>query len=459
MSRQLSRTRRGGRQRRGHHGRSRREGSRKPHRALVCLTLGYCRRVPSQTESSRRLVGTHAATIGPPVPRLPATSRTTRARFYSALAEDSIGQLSSYPDLAGAIVLDVGGGPGYFRDAFTTAGAAYFALDADVGELSGLGQIVTGTVIGDGHESSVPRRLPSTSATPRTCSSTCPTRGGWPTRCCGSPGPAASLFISYTVWFGPWGGHETSPWHYLGGALARRRYARRHGHEPKNKYGESLFRRDRPRRAALGAHAAAPRSSHVLPRYNPRWTLLAAQGPAGPRGGDVEPRAGAAQVAEPDGSADPVPHSARCRLRSSCRARVRPVARVSWSPTPSSTWRSRRPGSCPGDAPVGRRGRLRPAAEPGLRLPVADGPVLLARVCARRPRVGGAAALAGAGHGASRFLGRGPAGASRSACAPTSPAWWRASPSRCHRGCSPRSARSRSRPGRARWRPGSCCRS
>ncbi len=35
----------------------------------------------------------------------------------------------------------------------------------------------------------------------------------------------------------------------------------------------------------------------------------------------------------------------------------------------------------------------------------------------------------------------------------------RASPSRCRRGCSPRSARSRSRPGRARWRRGCCCRS
>ena len=34
----------------------------------------------------------------------------------------------------------------------------------------------------------------------------------------------------------------------------------------------------------------------------------------------------------------------------------------------------------------------------------------------------------------------------------------RASPSRCRPGCSPRSARSRSRPGRARWRRGCCCR-
>ncbi len=51
-----------------------------------------------------------------------------------------------------------------------------------------------------------------------------------------------TVFLSYTVWFGPHGGHETSPWHYLGGGRARRRYRRKHGHEPKNRYGESLFR-------------------------------------------------------------------------------------------------------------------------------------------------------------------------------------------------------------------------
>ena len=30
--------------------------------------------------------------------------------------------------------------------------------------------------------------------------------------------PGGTVFISYTVWYGPWGGHETAPWHYLGGA-------------------------------------------------------------------------------------------------------------------------------------------------------------------------------------------------------------------------------------------------
>ena len=72
------------------------------------------------------------------------------ARFYTAIAEDSVGQLSSYVDLDGRVLLDVGGGPGYFRNAFRDAGATYFSLDADVGELAGLGDIAQGTVVGSG---------------------------------------------------------------------------------------------------------------------------------------------------------------------------------------------------------------------------------------------------------------------------------------------------------------------
>jgi hypothetical protein len=79
-------------------------------------------------------------------------------------------------------------------------------------------------------------------------------------------------FISYTVWFGPWGGHETAPWHYLGGARARARYRRKTGHEPKNAYGESLFPilvRDGLR---WSREQRAGEVLDVIPRYNPRWS-------------------------------------------------------------------------------------------------------------------------------------------------------------------------------------------
>ena len=197
--------------------------------------------------------------------------QTDPARFYSALAADSVGQLSGYLDLAGSTVLDVGGGPGYFRDAFQAAGATYWALDADVGELSGLGSIPQGTVLGDG------MNLPFRDGAVDLCySSNVLEHVSRPWEMADEmlrvTRPGGIAFISYTLWYGPWGGHETSPWHYLGGARARRRYAARHGHEPKNKYGESLFAVTVRDGIAWARRQQAGTVVDVIPRYNPRWS-------------------------------------------------------------------------------------------------------------------------------------------------------------------------------------------
>ena len=53
--------------------------------------------------------------------------------------------------------------------------------------------------------------------------------------------PGGTVVISWTPWLSPWGGHETAPWHYLGGRRAADRYARRLGRRPKNDYGRSLY--------------------------------------------------------------------------------------------------------------------------------------------------------------------------------------------------------------------------
>ncbi|WP_235558606.1 class I SAM-dependent methyltransferase [Nocardioides sp. Leaf285] len=193
------------------------------------------------------------------------------ARFYTALADDSATQLGSYVDLRGATLLDVGGGPGYFRDAFRAAGATYFSLDSDVGELSGLGGIAGGTVVGSG------MRLPFRDGAVDVCySSNVLEHVSDPWLMCEEmlrvTRPGGTTFISWCLWWGPWGGHETSPWHLVGGRYARRRYARTHGHEPKNKYGESLFAVT----VAAGLDWAARQQDAevvaVLPRYNPRWS-------------------------------------------------------------------------------------------------------------------------------------------------------------------------------------------
>jgi SAM-dependent methyltransferase len=196
--------------------------------------------------------------------------QTDPDRFYRSLAADSVAQLSAYVPLAGRLLLDVGGGPGYFADAFRAAGAAYYAVDSDVGELSARGAAGPGTVLGSG------MRLPVHDGAVDVCySSNVLEHVPDPWRMAADmvrvTRPGGTVFLSFTAWLGPWGGHETAPWHYLGGAYARERYRRRHGREPKNRFGESLF--------AVGVGDAlrwARRCPQVevvdaFPRYHPWW--------------------------------------------------------------------------------------------------------------------------------------------------------------------------------------------
>ncbi|HNJ78681.1 MAG TPA: class I SAM-dependent methyltransferase [Marmoricola sp.] len=193
------------------------------------------------------------------------------ARFYTALANDAVGQLSGYLNLDQVQLLDVGGGPGYFRDAFTGAGATYYSLDADVGELSGLGEIGPGTVIGSGLE--LPFRDDSFDLV---YSSNVLEHVPDPWRMADEmvrvTKPGGVTYLSYTLWYGPWGGHETAPWHYFGGSFARRRYAARHGHEPKNKWGESLFRVTATAGLNWARNQTRAEVLDLIPRYNPSWS-------------------------------------------------------------------------------------------------------------------------------------------------------------------------------------------
>src|SRR5829696_1078402 len=74
--------------------------------------------------------------------------QTDPDRFYGTLALDSVRQVGRYAPLAGATVLDVGGGPGYFAAEFARAGARYLAVDSDVGEVAARGRPGPGTVVG-----------------------------------------------------------------------------------------------------------------------------------------------------------------------------------------------------------------------------------------------------------------------------------------------------------------------
>lgn len=194
-------------------------------------------------------------------------------RFYRALAEDSARQVGVYADLADSVLLDVGGGPGFFADAFTRAGAIYVPLDVDAGEMRLHGREPgPRTVLGSG------LALPFRSASIDICYSSnvlehVPEPWTMADEMVRVTKPGGTVFLSYTLWYGPWGGHETSPWHYLGGARAADRYARRTGQRPKNDFGVSMF----PVTAGDGIRWASelPGAELVaaVPRYLPRWAV------------------------------------------------------------------------------------------------------------------------------------------------------------------------------------------
>ena len=59
------------------------------------------------------------------------------ARFYGALAGDTADMVEAFvPDMGGSVVLDVGGGPGYFADAFRARGAHYVSVEPDPAEVT-----------------------------------------------------------------------------------------------------------------------------------------------------------------------------------------------------------------------------------------------------------------------------------------------------------------------------------
>ncbi|MEI2775863.1 MAG: class I SAM-dependent methyltransferase [Tetrasphaera sp.] len=194
--------------------------------------------------------------------------------FYLTLARDSVAELSRWCDLDGADVLDVGGGPGYFADAFTTAGARYLGVEPDAGEMTAHGAPGGISVRASG------LALPFADASfAVTYSSNVLEHVAEPERMGREmvrvTAPGGLVVLSWTPWLSPWGGHETSPWHYLlGGPRAADRYAARHGHRPKNDYGRTLFacsvaRMVRWARAGV-AHGEID-VVDILPRYHPSW--------------------------------------------------------------------------------------------------------------------------------------------------------------------------------------------
>lgn len=193
------------------------------------------------------------------------------SRYYSGLARDAIAQLGQYADLNGRVVVDVGGGPGYFVRELRGAGARAFCVDADRGELAAHGRPESGSVLGSAVS------LPLTSGAVDVCFSANVLEhvGDWRAMLAEMvrvTRPGGIIFVSFTNWLSPWGGHETSPWHYLGGERAAVRYQRRRGRPPKNRYGHSLYPVSVAAALAWARSAETAVQVDAVPRYLPGWS-------------------------------------------------------------------------------------------------------------------------------------------------------------------------------------------
>jgi len=205
--------------------------------------------------------------------RLFLAEQSDPERFYRELADDSVTQVARYAALPGRTVLDVGGGPGHFTAAFRARGARCLLVEPDLAELQAGGVPPGGAVRGDG------MALPVADGGVDVCfSSNVLEHVAGPAAMLAEmirvTRPGGVIYLAFTNWYSPWGGHEMAPWHYLGAGYAERRYIRRTGRRPKNRPGTGLFpvhvgptlRGVRARRdvAVLAAQ----------PRYYPSWSRV-----------------------------------------------------------------------------------------------------------------------------------------------------------------------------------------
>ncbi len=187
--------------------------------------------------------------------------------FYGAVAADTVRLVQRHTDLRNRSVVDVGAGRLEYALAFRQAGARYVGVDVDAHSVSD--ERARG-VMASGHT------LPFADASVDVAiSSNVLEHVRDPFAVADETArivrPGGLLVVSYTNWLSPWGGHETAPWHYLGGDRAARMYARRHGHEPKNRFGQTLFPVSVRQGLQWARQHPAAELIESVPRYHPSW--------------------------------------------------------------------------------------------------------------------------------------------------------------------------------------------
>ncbi|MET9898145.1 class I SAM-dependent methyltransferase [Streptomyces sp. NPDC006446] len=161
------------------------------------------------------------------------------AACYALLARDAADQVeAAYGAVEGRIVVDVGGGGGYFTEEFRRRGAHAYLFEPDMRELGP--KPPESAVVADGY------LLPLADGVADVCfSSNVLEHVADPQTFLSEmvrvTRPDGLIYVSFTNWLSPWGGHEWAPWHYFGAERARARYRRRTGRPAKHTLGENLF--------------------------------------------------------------------------------------------------------------------------------------------------------------------------------------------------------------------------
>lgn len=191
--------------------------------------------------------------------------------FYGTLARDTVAQLRRYTGLDGASVVDVGGGPGYFADELRAAGARCVCVDADDSELRLRdGALPDTALLGSALD------LPLQDGSVDVCFSSnvlehVPDPRRMADEMVRVTRPGGTVYLSYTLWLSPWGGHETSPWHFFGGTYAADRFARRNGRRPKNDFGRTMFAVSAAEMIRWACTRSQVEVVDITPRYLPGW--------------------------------------------------------------------------------------------------------------------------------------------------------------------------------------------
>ncbi len=172
--------------------------------------------------------------------RMFRTEQADPGQYYRVLSADTARQLAAYAELDGRTVLDIGGGGGWFTAAFRARGARCLLLEPDPAELYSRGEPPPAAVLADGLRLPVRDRAADIVFSSNVLEHV-PDPILMIDEMIRVTKPGGIVYLAFTNWHSPWGGHEMSPWHYLGAGYAERRYIRVHQRKPKHHVGRSLF--------------------------------------------------------------------------------------------------------------------------------------------------------------------------------------------------------------------------